>query len=614
MNLIVNHRPLLVAFSWLLVAVPTRLVANDCEAQSGTILAHVGTVCFVGDTVNLGGSWLEPVVPPGFVGNFLLTMGPDQVIVQGSFTPAFNVGDTGVYTIHPFVYGIGSPALVDLVFGTSTLAELNAELIQGGGTFCGSLDLVGAQVTVRRCLIDCDAEAGTLSADAAEFCFEGEHEISAFHQSQPTIPEGYMLGYVLSSGASRMLQAFSFVPSFTVGGANTYTIHTLVYDTVTFDPDTILFGGTTTAQLNAQFGQGGGTICAVLDLTGAVVQVLDCRPANDDCSNATAIGVGGPGGCDAVSVVGNNYHAVPTSVTSDGCANGEVADVWYLFNSGDNTEVSISLGPITMSNWGLAVMEECDGSVLACEVGPAAPIEVATVPNTYYKVQVFTDRAFGQGGEFVLCLTGANAAVPCDAGEVAAQDGLRYFDICKDGLPDPLELFATSTTTAAYDFVLTTSEGLLIAPFIGSLFDADTLALGSYRIHGVSYLGELLNPSPNVLVNDLAASGGCLDISSTFVVLNVELCSSLAPSMSNEVRLYPNPGNGTVTVDHDFDAPPLVEVFGPDGRPIHVQFSISSARTRLTIGENQALAHGVYLVRLSHRGQVHKQRLVITGH
>jgi hypothetical protein len=77
------------------------------------------------------------IVPPGFSQAYVLTSGAGLVIEQLGATPEFTVTSGGLYTIHSFVF----PSDLDLsvvVPGVTTGFDVNALLVQGGGSLCAS--------------------------------------------------------------------------------------------------------------------------------------------------------------------------------------------------------------------------------------------------------------------------------------------------------------------------------------------------------------------------------------------------------------------------------------------------------------------------------------------
>ncbi|HMC96802.1 MAG TPA: hypothetical protein VKG92_04075, partial [Flavobacteriales bacterium] len=135
----------------------------------------------------------------------------------------------------------------------------------------------------------CEADAGTIVADASPVCLvAGSADISATPSGNSIVPAGYSTLYVLTQGAGLVIVGMDTVPAFTVSTADSYTIHTLVYDSLTLDTGIVEIGVTTAADVNALLIQGGGAICASLDLAGAPVTVQECITCDADAGTITA--------------------------------------------------------------------------------------------------------------------------------------------------------------------------------------------------------------------------------------------------------------------------------------------------------------------------------------
>ncbi len=119
-----------------------------------------------------------------------------------------------------------------------------------------------------------DPQTGMLTATDDRVCLDEEMiMISAQADGTAKVPADYIQGYVLTKGDALTVQALSDVPEFKVSEIGKYTIHTFVYPN-TFDPATVIvFGQTTGFEVNALLRQGGGDICAVLDVAGAEINV-----------------------------------------------------------------------------------------------------------------------------------------------------------------------------------------------------------------------------------------------------------------------------------------------------------------------------------------------------
>ena len=142
----------------------------------------------------------------------------------------------------------------------------------------GSVDVATLTVSVIECPTTCEADAGSISADQSELCLEnGSALLVAAPNGDAVVPAGYEMLFVLTTGQDLVLIDADAVPFFTLSDPELYTIHTLVYDPNTLDISAIEFGTTTAAEVAALLIQGGGNVCASLDLAGAQILVIDCE-------------------------------------------------------------------------------------------------------------------------------------------------------------------------------------------------------------------------------------------------------------------------------------------------------------------------------------------------
>lgn len=255
-------------------------VNSACDADAGSLQALNSSECIKAGSAELSATVAtQPVVPPGYSALYVLTQGPGLIIQQVNTAPFFVVNAGGTYTIHTLVY---NPATLDLsivVPGVTTGFDVNALLIQGGGSICAALDVAGAAFTVNQ------PEAGTMTAVVSGFCFDGSAvTISATTGGNAVIPPGYQQLFVLTQGPNLVIQQVNATPSFTVSAPGLYTIHSLVYDPATLDLSIVVPGTTTGFDVNNLLVQGGGTICASLDVAGAPVNI-----SNPDAGTLTAV-------------------------------------------------------------------------------------------------------------------------------------------------------------------------------------------------------------------------------------------------------------------------------------------------------------------------------------
>lgn len=260
----------------------TRLTGADCQQEECT--AEAGTVrsffqpCLREGAANLTVRVDEPpVVPEGYEMLYVLTAGNSLVIEQVSSEPSFTVTRTGRYRVHSLVKN-ATLNLDAITLGETTASELNALLVQGGGNICAALDLTGAFFSVRECPDVCRANAGTMKP-ASDACLDkyGNGTISAVSETDPNVLYGYKVTYLLSFGEDLVIEDISSNPTFYINEKGEYRIHRFVYDPDEFSLSTIREGSTTATEVNAMLKQGGGDICAGLDLEGAFFDVAFCR-------------------------------------------------------------------------------------------------------------------------------------------------------------------------------------------------------------------------------------------------------------------------------------------------------------------------------------------------
>lgn len=260
----------------------------SCTTSAGTISAAVTDVVLTNGSASIeattGG---DQIVPPAYNTTFILTKG--TIIEQLNGTPTFSVTSGGDYSIHTLVFDATTLDIFNIIsLGSTIIYDLNAQLIQGGGTICGSLDLTGAPITV----IDpqsCTADAGTISAIASTVSLNnGIASLSATPDGNQIKPMGFQTLYLLTKGANLVIERYGATPSFSAYSLGDYSIHTLIYDPGTLDITTIVLGTTKGADVNALLVQGGGLICGALNLTGAPISVIDPQSCTTDAGTITA--------------------------------------------------------------------------------------------------------------------------------------------------------------------------------------------------------------------------------------------------------------------------------------------------------------------------------------
>ncbi len=259
-----------------------------CTASAGGLTIGQPDLCLTGGNATAHAiPDGNATVPAGFHTMYLLTAAASpNIVLATAGSPAFTVTHTGQYRINTFIFDPGTFDPATIVPGTTTLVALNAQLIAGGGPLCGALDLVGALFQVAQCGAPCEADAGAMLPEATPVCLgDSGATIAAVSFGDTLVPTGYQLAYLLSGNGADLL-AHGTTPVFQVDTAGNFGIHALVYDPATLDLAALPWGSIGILDLNAMLVQGGGTICAGLDVLGAQVAVEDCGLACGAGENA----------------------------------------------------------------------------------------------------------------------------------------------------------------------------------------------------------------------------------------------------------------------------------------------------------------------------------------
>lgn len=230
---------------------------------------------------------------------------PNNVVASSAVIPGFTT-DPALYT-YPLangpvfltagtyhaciVEGEPSSALVATI-GEDYIPNTASVFFNGSWSFAEDFNFLVAYV-IRMNMANCEAEAGTLTADASPVCLDnGSADISATEATAPSVPNGYETIYVLTEGAGLVIvDGNPNAPEFTVTAAGDYTIHTLVYEPNSAADPNGLIVGTTGFDVNNLLIQGGGSVCGALDVTGAPIVVEECIVGIEDVLSEESIAV-----------------------------------------------------------------------------------------------------------------------------------------------------------------------------------------------------------------------------------------------------------------------------------------------------------------------------------
>src|SRR5690606_4868338 len=123
----------------------------------------------------------------------------------------------------------------------------------------------------------CHAHAGTTSAASSMNCLvNGEALLTGIPDGNIEVPAGFSSVYLLTRTNGLIIEQIGPSPNFLVNTVDVWRIHALVFDPNTLDLSGLEFGITGAYDVQDLLLQGGGSICASLDISGAPMKSVEC--------------------------------------------------------------------------------------------------------------------------------------------------------------------------------------------------------------------------------------------------------------------------------------------------------------------------------------------------
>lgn len=236
-------------------------------------------------------------------------------------------------------------------------------------------------------------------------------------------------------------------------------------------------------------------------------------PSNDNCSNAVSLTLQCPGSSTATTgtTIGSTTDAIPNPSCDP---TGVIRDVWYSFNTGNNTEINIyaTLGTAT---WiGAEVYTSCGtlatGLSTTCDFNILSPNPTNITGlsmNTTYRLRIFTNITYDTPGTFTLYLNTVN-----NTSTLSSASGTNAQTICLN----------SSITGISYN-----TKGATGASFSG----LPTGVSGSWNNNIITISGT---PSVVGTFNYTASlTGGCGSVSSTGTITVNPIVSAITSITGN---------------------------------------------------------------------------------
>lgn len=130
------------------------------------------------------------------------------------------------------------------------------------------------------------------------------------------------------------------------------------------------------------------------------------------------------------------------------------------------------------------------------------------------------------------------------AGTLSFTDGSNQQLLCpQNGIPDTLSWSAEGALTGEQRYLLTDTENVILAILETPQLDGDTLATGSYRIHGLAYTESLIAERGDT-ASAAELSTGCYQLSTNFLTIDAIIPEGGTISLSEGNEVFCS-GDGT---------------------------------------------------------------------
>lgn len=251
-------------------------------------------------------------------------------------------------------------------------------------------------------------------------------------------------------------------------------------------------------------------------------------PANDLCANATSINLQCPGSTTSTS--GTTIGASEDAILDPSCDGGDIRDVWYSFNTGNNTQVSITATLGTATWIGVEIYTSCGtlatGLSTICDynlLSPNPTVITGFLMNTTYRLRIFTNATYDTPGTFSIYLNTIS-----NSSTLSSVSGTDNQTICLNN----------SITSITY-----TTTGATGATFTG----LPTGVTGSWSNNIITISGT---PTVSGTFNyTVTLTGGCGTVTSTGTITINPLVSTITSISGNSTIIAGTTENYSIPSD-----------------------------------------------------------------
>ena len=560
--------------------------------EVGATVADASEVCLVG-TAEIGAeSDGNEVVPAGYAVAYVLTTDPNLTIVDANTTGDFTVATDGDYIIHTLVYDPTEIAAFGPLVGLEGGAVAALLFENGGDTYCASLDVTGAPITV----IDCTPPANDLCAGAIVVTCgsstAGNTEFATATDAPATVSEG--LWYVFTGTGDNITASVCGATWDTEivvseGGCGSQsvvasdddgcpgTIGSGLASEVTFLSTLGVDYYIYVADFSTTTGAGGNT--GEFDLT--ITCVPPATPlANDEPCDAIALVAGLNGTYTNVGATAASWEetAVPQSSCNDQlgwCSFESTPNVtnstWFSFVAPASGKATVTIGGDVDSQVALFSGTSCQ--------------DIAAGTGTFL---AGNDDGAGSNGFLALCDLNPGETYFLMVDGYANDEGEYTVTLTEEDLTSG---FSASAAGLVVDFTDASTSTNTIEDWAWDFDDAAATSTDEDPTHTFSADGTY-----NVCLT-VTDENGCEDTYCENVQV-ADITTSIAEAIENGMAVYPNPSNGEFVVEiSGVEADVQLVVMDVTGRTVFTEGATLNGNFRKSLNLN--VAKGTYLLQVA---------------
>jgi hypothetical protein len=236
-------------------------------------------------------------------------------------------------------------------------------------------------------------------------------------------------------------------------------------------------------------------------------------PTNDACANATALTLQCPG--STTSTTGTTIGSTTDAIPNPSCdATGVIRDVWYSFNTGNNTEISINATLGTATLIGAEIYTTCGtlatGLNTACDFNITSPNPTNITGlsmNTTYRIRIFTNLTYDTPGTFTLYLNTVN-----NTSTLSSAVGTNNQTVCQNNPITNITYNTKGATGATFTGLPTGVSGswlnniitIIGAPLVSGTFNYTatlTGGCGTISSSGTIIVNPIVSPISSIIGN-----------------------------------------------------------------------------------------------------------------